>query len=39
VEAAERIEQEACSAIDAAVAFAEASPEPSVETIEEGVYA
>lgn len=38
-EQAERIEQEAYAAIDAAVAFAEASPEPTVETIEEGVYA
>ena len=38
-EKVEQIEAEACAAIDAAVAFAEASPEPSVETIEEGVYA
>jgi pyruvate dehydrogenase E1 component alpha subunit len=38
-EKAEQIEAEAYAAIDAAVAFAEASPEPSVETIEEGVYA
>jgi TPP-dependent pyruvate/acetoin dehydrogenase alpha subunit len=38
-EQAERIEQEAYATIDAAVAFAEASPEPTVETIEEGVYA
>jgi len=36
---ADRIEQEAYAAIDAAVAFAEASPEPALETIEEGVYA
>jgi TPP-dependent pyruvate/acetoin dehydrogenase alpha subunit len=33
------IEREAYAAVDAAVAFAEASPEPAVETIEEGVYA
>jgi len=38
-EEADQIEQEAYAAIDAAVAFAEASPEPTVETIEEGVYA
>jgi len=38
-EEAERIEQEAYAAVDAAVAFAEASPEPALETIEEGVYA
>jgi len=38
-EEAERVQQEACAAIDAAVVFAEASPEPAVETIEEGVYA
>jgi pyruvate dehydrogenase E1 component alpha subunit len=38
-EAADQIEEEACAAIDAAVAFAEASPEPDVSTIEEGVYA
>ena len=36
---ADQIEQEAYAAIDAAVAFAEASPEPALETIEEGVYA
>jgi pyruvate dehydrogenase E1 component alpha subunit len=35
----DRIEKEAHAAIDAAVAFAEASPEPDVETVEEGVYA
>jgi len=38
-EDADQIEQEAYAAIDAAVAFAEASPEPALETIEEGVYA
>ena len=38
-EEADRIEQEAYAAIDAAVAFAEASPEPDLSTIEEGVYA
>jgi len=38
-EEADRIEREAYAAIDAAVAFAEASPEPTLETIEEGVYA
>jgi pyruvate dehydrogenase E1 component alpha subunit len=38
-EKADRIEQEAYAAIDAAVEFAEASPEPTIETIEEGVYA
>jgi len=38
-EEADQIEQEAYAAIDAAVAFAEASPEPALETIEEGVYA
>lgn len=38
-EAGDRIEKEAYEAIDAAVAFADASPEPAVETIEEGVYA
>lgn len=37
-EAAE-LEQEARGIIEAGVQFAEASPEPSVETIEEGVYA
>ncbi|MBC7251150.1 MAG: pyruvate dehydrogenase (acetyl-transferring) E1 component subunit alpha [Anaerolineae bacterium] len=38
-EEADRIEQEAYAAVDAAVAFAETSPEPALETIEEGVYA
>jgi len=38
-EETDQIEQEAYAAIDAAVAFAEASPEPALETIEEGVYA
>ncbi len=38
-EEADRLEQEARQAIDAAVAFAEASPEPSLDTLEEGVYA
>ena len=38
-EEADQIEREAYAAIDAAVEFAEASPEPSLETIEEGVYA
>jgi len=38
-EEAEQVQQEACAAIDAAVTFAEASPEPALETIEEGVYA
>ena len=33
------IENGAYGAIDAAVAYAEASPEPDVATIEEGVYA
>ena len=37
-EEADQIEQEAYATIDAAVAFAEASPEPTLETIEEGVY-
>ena len=37
-EEADRIAQEAYAAVDAAVAFAEASPEPTLETIEEGVY-
>jgi pyruvate dehydrogenase E1 component alpha subunit len=36
---AARIERRAYAAIDEAVAFAEASPEPDLETIEEGVYA
>ena len=38
-EEADQFEQEAYAAIDAALAFAEASPEPALETIEEGVYA
>jgi pyruvate dehydrogenase E1 component alpha subunit len=38
-EEADRIEQEAHASIDAAVAFADASPEPALEAIEEGVYA
>ncbi len=38
-EEANQIEREAYAAIDAAVAFAEASPEPAVDAIEEGVYA
>jgi len=38
-EEAEQIEKEAHAAIEAAVQFAEASPEPALETIEEGVYA
>jgi len=38
-EEADQIRQEAYAAIEAAVAFAEASPEPALETIEEGVYA
>jgi len=38
-EGANRIEQQACAAIDAAVAFAENSPEPDLATIEQGVYA
>jgi pyruvate dehydrogenase E1 component alpha subunit len=36
---ADQIERDAYAAIDAAVAFADASPEPTLETIEEGVYA
>jgi pyruvate dehydrogenase E1 component alpha subunit len=36
---ADRTEEQAHAVIDAAVAFAEASPEPTLETIEEGVYA
>ena len=36
---AEQVEQDAYAAIDAAVAFADASPEPDVATIEDGVYA
>ena len=35
----DRIEQQAYAAIDAAVAFAENSPEPDLATIEQGVYA
>jgi pyruvate dehydrogenase E1 component alpha subunit len=38
-EAIERVEQEAYAAIEEAVAFADACPEPALETIEEGVYA
>jgi pyruvate dehydrogenase E1 component alpha subunit len=38
-EEADGIENDASAAIDAAVAFAEASPEPAIEGIEEGVYA
>jgi TPP-dependent pyruvate/acetoin dehydrogenase alpha subunit len=38
-EEADEVERDAIAAIEAAVAFAEASPEPTVETIEEGVYA
>ena len=38
-EEADQIEREARAAIDAAVEFAEASPEPDPSTIEEGVYA
>jgi pyruvate dehydrogenase E1 component alpha subunit len=38
-EGANRIEQQAYAAIDAAVAFAESSPEPDLATIEQGVYA
>ena len=38
-EEAGQIERQAYADIDAAVAFAESSPEPAVETIEEGVYA
>lgn len=38
-EEADHIEKEAYAAVDAAVAFAEASPEPALETIDEGVYA
>jgi pyruvate dehydrogenase E1 component alpha subunit len=38
-EEAEGIEAEAYAAIDASVEFAESSPDPDVETIEEGVYA
>lgn len=38
-EEADRIREQAYAAIEAAVAFAEASPEPDLSTIEEGVYA
>jgi pyruvate dehydrogenase E1 component alpha subunit len=38
-EEADRIEQEACAAIEEAVAFSDASPEPDLATIEAGVYA
>ncbi len=38
-EEADGIEEEAYAAIDASVAYAASSPEPDVETIEEGVYA
>jgi TPP-dependent pyruvate/acetoin dehydrogenase alpha subunit len=38
-EAADHIEEQTYAAVDAAVAFAESSPEPDVATIEEGVYA
>jgi len=38
-EEADQIEREAYAAIDAAVEFAEASPEPDLSTLEEGVYA
>jgi pyruvate dehydrogenase E1 component alpha subunit len=38
-EEAAQIEQQAYAAIDTAVAYAEASPEPALETIEQGVYA
>ena len=36
---ADQVEKDAYAAIEAAVAFAEASPEPDVATIEDGVYA
>ena len=36
---ADQVEKDAYAAIDAAVVFAEASPEPDVATIEDGVYA
>ena len=36
---ADQVEQEAHASIEAAVAFAEASPEPDVSTITDGVYA
>ena len=35
----DRIKEEAYAAIDSAVEFSEASPDPDLETIEEGVYA
>jgi TPP-dependent pyruvate/acetoin dehydrogenase alpha subunit len=35
----EALRQDALGAIESARVFAEAAPEPSVETIEEGVYA
>jgi pyruvate dehydrogenase E1 component alpha subunit len=38
-EEANQIESDAYAAIDASVEFADASPEPALETIEEGVYA
>jgi pyruvate dehydrogenase E1 component alpha subunit len=38
-ESADQFEQEAYAAIEAAVAFAEASPEPDLSTITDGVYA
>lgn len=38
-EGAEKLRQEAYAVVEAAVAFAETSPEPPLETIEEGVYA
>jgi pyruvate dehydrogenase E1 component alpha subunit len=38
-EEVDRIKEEAYATIDAAVEFSEASPDPDLETIEEGVYA
>jgi pyruvate dehydrogenase E1 component alpha subunit len=38
-EEADQIERQAYADIDSAVAFAESSPDPAIETIEEGVYA
>jgi pyruvate dehydrogenase E1 component alpha subunit len=38
-EEADRMKEEAYTAIDTAVEFSEASPDPDLETIEEGVYA
>ena len=38
-EDADQLERRAYAAVDAALAFAEASPEPALATIEEGVYA